>query len=90
MSKELSFEQGLKKLESIAEKLESGDLPLEQAIDLYEEGIKISRLCQAQLEKIEKRVEKLSKDTEGKFFTEPLTLNLKEEEDAVKTENSEI
>ncbi len=66
---EIKFEEGLKRLEEIVGKLESGEVPLEEAISLYEEGIKLARALKAKLEEIEMRVEKLMETEEG-FKTE--------------------
>ena len=48
----VSFEEGLKRLETIVEQLESGDLPLEQTVALYKEGMELSQNCAAQLKKV--------------------------------------
>jgi exodeoxyribonuclease VII small subunit len=55
----LSFEQAIEKLEAIVTKLESGDVPLEQAIELYQEGMKLSLLCGQKLEQVERSIEML-------------------------------
>ncbi len=55
----LGFEEALKRLTSIVERLESGDLSLEQSLSLFEEGTRLSRTSQAQLDAAEKRVEEL-------------------------------
>lgn len=67
MSKEqkASFEESLEKLEKIVEQLEEGDLPLEKSLELFEQGVKLSRDCQQRLEKAESRIEILMKDSEG-------------------------
>lgn len=67
MSKEqkASFEESLEKLEKIVERLEEGDLPLEKSLELFEEGVKLSRDCQQRLEQAESRIEILMKDSEG-------------------------
>jgi len=59
------FEAALQRLEQIVQQLEKGDLPLEQSLVLYEEGIKLSRLCHAKLEEAEGRIETLVKDARG-------------------------
>jgi exodeoxyribonuclease VII small subunit len=59
------FEAALQRLEQIVQQLEKGDLPLEQSLVLYEEGIKLSRLCHAKLEEAEGRIETLMKDARG-------------------------
>lgn len=55
------FEGNLKQLEEIVVKLEGGDLTLDQALELFEEGVKISRFCHAKLEEAERKVETLIK-----------------------------
>jgi exodeoxyribonuclease VII small subunit len=64
MAKE-KFEEALNKLEKIVSKLEKGDIPLEESLKLFEEGIRLSRLCNQKLDEAEKRVEILLKDKEG-------------------------
>ena len=58
MAKE-KFEDALKKLEDIVKKLEAGDLPLEEALKSFEEGIKLINFCQSKLNEAERRVELL-------------------------------
>ncbi len=72
MKKTQSFEQAMKRLEEISRKLESGDIALDDSIKLYEEGIKMIEFCQTKLNEAEKKIQKLSKNSEGKFDTEPL------------------
>jgi exodeoxyribonuclease VII small subunit len=55
----MGFEEALKRLTSIVERLESGELTLEQSLLLFEEGTRLSRSSQAQLDAAEKRVEEL-------------------------------
>jgi exodeoxyribonuclease VII small subunit len=62
---EPTFEQALSQLEQIVQKLEKGELPLEDSLRLYEEGIRLSRLCHAKLEEAEGRIEVLLKDARG-------------------------
>jgi len=64
MAKE-RFEDALNKLEKIVSKLEDGDIPLEESLKLFEEGIRLSRLCNQKLEEAEKRVEILMKGRDG-------------------------
>ena len=61
MSKEKdnNFEANLKKLEVIVDKLESGDVGLEQSVQLYEEGMKIKKLCDKKLKDIEMQIKKI-------------------------------
>jgi exodeoxyribonuclease VII small subunit len=65
------FEEQLKGLEGIVEKLEQGDLPLEDSIKLFEEGVKLSEACKKELEEAEGRVEILLKQKSGGMKTEP-------------------
>jgi exodeoxyribonuclease VII small subunit len=57
----LSFERGLEELEAVVKALESGDLPLERALELFEKGVALSERCRKQLEEAETRVEILLK-----------------------------
>lgn len=63
---EIKFEDALTKLEKIVEALESGDLPLEQAIAKYEEGMNLSQVCSQKLEAAQKKIEILVKSDKGK------------------------
>ncbi|NNU84435.1 exodeoxyribonuclease VII small subunit [Geobacillus sp. BMUD] len=55
--KEMTFEEAMKKLEKIVEKLEEGNVPLEEAIAFFQEGIKLSKLCHDKLQHVEKQLE---------------------------------
>jgi exodeoxyribonuclease VII small subunit len=74
------FESNLKQLEEIVGKLEGGDLTLDQSLKLFEEGVKISRFCNAKLEEAERKVETLIKGADGALVEVPFT----EGEDAQK------
>jgi exodeoxyribonuclease VII small subunit len=52
-----TFEAGLQELENIVREMESGELPLERALELFEKGMKLSEACRRQLEEAESRVE---------------------------------
>jgi exodeoxyribonuclease VII small subunit len=65
------FEDALNKLEKIVSKLEDGDIPLEESLKLFEEGIRISRLCNQKLEEAEKKVEFLMKGKNGVIKPQP-------------------
>lgn len=71
MSKEMTFEQALKSLESAVARLEKGQIPLDEALDCFEAGVKGANLCRKSLQAVEARVEILMKNTEGAFITEP-------------------
>ena len=62
-----SFEDSIKRLEEIVEALERGDVPLDKALNLYEEGIQLSRECSQNLKAAELRIKTLSKDIKGQF-----------------------
>lgn len=70
--KEIPFEMALKKLETIVDHLENGDLSLEEALKQYEEGVRMADLCTKRLTEAEKKVEVLMKMNPGKFKTVPL------------------
>ena len=65
MSETPDFETALKRLEEIVKKLENGELSLDSAPQLFEEGIKLSRFCHTKLEEAERRVEILVKNSSG-------------------------
>lgn len=62
---EISFETAMERLEDIVGKLESGDVPLETAIDLFQEGMKLSQLCGSKLEQVERKIEMLIESENG-------------------------
>jgi exodeoxyribonuclease VII small subunit len=66
-----TFEKNLERLDAIVHQLEDADLPLEKALQLYEEGMKLSEVCQRQLQEAEGRVQILMKRAGGKVVAEP-------------------
>lgn len=64
-TEEPSFEDILARLQQVVEKLERGDLPLEQSLAIFEEGVRLSRLGQRRLDEAETRVEELLADDDG-------------------------
>ncbi len=66
-----SFEESLKKLESIVEELEKGDLALEDSLKLFEEGVGLSTACKKELDEAEGKVEMLVKQRDGSLKPEP-------------------
>lgn len=62
-----TLEQDLQRLEEIADKLEQGEIPLEQAMKMYEEGITLSKACMEKLRQAEVKIKTLSKDINGKL-----------------------
>jgi len=65
------FEDALGKLEKIVSKLEEGDIPLEESLRLFEEGIRLSRFCNQKLDEAEKKVEILLKGKNGVLQPQP-------------------
>ncbi len=63
---EANFEQAMKRLEEIVEQMESGELPLENLIVRYEEGMKLVKVCQERLAAAEKRIEIITRNSAGK------------------------
>lgn len=63
-TKEPSFEQALEQLTGLVDKLESGELPLEESVAAFEQGVKLSRRCEALLDKAEQRLQVLESGEE--------------------------
>ncbi len=61
-----SFEEAISRLEAVVRELEDGRLPLERALDLFTEGIELSRVCSRNLESAEQRIAILTRDDKGK------------------------
>jgi exodeoxyribonuclease VII small subunit len=74
---EKKFETSLARLDEIVQELEKGELPLEQSLKLFEEGVKLARICSVRLEEAERKVEILLKDKAGNITRQPF-----EEEEA--------
>jgi exodeoxyribonuclease VII small subunit len=66
-----AFEKNLERLDAIVQQLEDADLPLEKALHLYEEGMKLSEVCHKQLQEAEGRVQILMKKAGGKIVAGP-------------------
>ena len=69
--KPVTFEKNLARLDAIVQELEDTELPLDRALVLYEEGMKLSECCHQQLEEAEGRVEILTRKAGGKMVAEP-------------------
>jgi exodeoxyribonuclease VII small subunit len=67
---EIKFEKALGRLEEIVEELEKGEIELEKSLEIFEEGIKMTRLCSKKLDEAEKKIELLTKDPKGGFKTQ--------------------
>lgn len=76
-AKKATFEDNMKRLEEIVEALESGNLPLEDTVKLYKEGMTLSAQCGVALKKVEQEVQKVTETTSG-----DVKLELFPEEDA--------
>lgn len=69
--KSMSFEDALRELEGIVEKLERGDAPLEASIEIYQRGAKLKAHCEGKLKDAQLKVEKIVLSASGKASTEP-------------------
>jgi exodeoxyribonuclease VII small subunit len=65
------FEKAFQQLEKIVQRLESEELPLDESLHLFEEGIRLSRFCHQRLEEVEKKIELILADAKGQPVTEP-------------------
>ena len=77
---EIKFEKAMTRLENIVEELERGDLDIDKSLEIFEEGIKMSRLCSKKLNEAEAKIEKLSKGKKGDLITELFPMDDKNEE----------
>lgn len=65
------FEKSFQQLEKIVQRLENEELPLDESLGLFEEGIRLSRFCHQRLEEVEKKIELILADAKGQPVTEP-------------------
>jgi len=82
MTDEIKFEEALTRLEEIVGKLEDGDLPLDESLSAFEEGIKLSRICAKLLNEAERKVEILIKGEGGQLITKPFEEELSEDDES--------
>ncbi len=80
---EIKFEKAMQRLEHIVEELEKGELDIDKSLEIFEEGIKMSRLCSKKLGEAEAKIEKLTKDQKGELVAELFPV---EDEDDAKQE----
>ncbi len=66
------FEEALEQLEKVVERLESGELSLEESLAAFEEGVRLVKFCNQKLTEVEKKIELLVKDKDGKLQLRPL------------------
>ena len=67
---EVKFEKALKRLEEIVGELEKGELDIDKSLEIFEEGIKMSRVCSKKLNEAEKKIEKLTRNDKGELIRE--------------------
>ncbi|HEY0370482.1 MAG TPA: exodeoxyribonuclease VII small subunit [Thermoanaerobaculia bacterium] len=65
------FEKAFQQLEKIVSRLEGEELPLDESLQLFEEGIRLSRFCHQRLEEVEKKIELILADAKGQPVIEP-------------------
>jgi exodeoxyribonuclease VII small subunit len=70
-TKPKTFESSLEELERIVRQLEQGELTLEKSLELFEQGLKLSRDCQERLSQAERRIEILMRDNQGRASVRP-------------------
>ena len=67
---EIKFEKAIQRLEKIVDDLETGELDIDKSLEIFEEGIKMSRICSKKLNEAEAKIEKLTRDQKGDLVTE--------------------
>ncbi|ETT59364.1 exodeoxyribonuclease VII small subunit [Paenibacillus sp. FSL R7-0204] len=77
---ELDFEGAMERLEGIVRELEHGDVPLEKAIDLFQQGMKLSQLCGSKLEQVERKIEMITVE-DGELRKKPFGNRLEGDSD---------
>jgi exodeoxyribonuclease VII small subunit len=84
------FEKAFQQLEKIVQRLEGEEIPLDESLGLFEEGIRLSRFCHQRLEEVEKKIELILADAKGQPVTEPFEgEELGEEEDGDRERGAE-
>jgi exodeoxyribonuclease VII small subunit len=67
---EIKFEKAIQRLEKIVDDLETGELDIDKSLEIFEEGIKMSRVCSNKLSEAEAKIEKLTRDQKGELVAE--------------------
>ena len=67
---EIKFEKAMDRLEKIVEELEKGELDIDKSLGIFEEGIKMSRVCSKKLNEAEQKIEKLTRNNKGELVTD--------------------
>jgi len=83
------FERKLTDLESVVERLEQGDLPLEESVRLFEEGMKLSQSCKQELDAAEGRVAVLIEQAGGKMKSQALEVETEDDEETLDADDDE-
>ena len=71
MAKKTTFEESLRTLEALVERLERGDLPLDEALEAFEQWVKSVQLCRQALDRVETRIALLLEEKDGSLQTRP-------------------
>ena len=71
---DMPFEEAMQKLEAIVDAMESGELPLESLMAKFEEGTRLSKICQAKLAQAEVKVQQLEKNAAGELTLKPIEI----------------
>ena len=71
---DMPFEEAMQKLEAIVDTMESGELPLESLLAKFEEGTRLSKICQAKLAQAEVKVQQLEKNAAGELTLKPIEI----------------
>ncbi|MGV3465419.1 MAG: exodeoxyribonuclease VII small subunit [Heyndrickxia sp.] len=69
MSETISFEEAMEKLEVIVQRLEEGDVPLEEALNIYKQGMELSKVCHDKLKNVEEQLAKVITDDGEEEFS---------------------
>ena len=77
---EIKFEKAIQRLEKIVDDLETGELDIDKSLEIFEEGIKMSRVCSKKLSEAEAKIEKLTQNQNGELVTE--LFPIEDEDDA--------
>lgn len=76
---EMKLEKAMRRLEDIVEELEKGELDIDKSLEIFEEGIKMSRLCSKKLNEAEAKIEKLTRNEKGELITELFPVDKEED-----------
>jgi exodeoxyribonuclease VII small subunit len=83
------FEKAFQQLETIVKRLESEEMPLDESLQLFEEGVRLSRFCNQKLEEVEKKIELILADAKGQPHIEPFESEELDERSELHPEDDE-